>query len=62
MSVDGYVTLSSDPAVGGWLGYEEFCGYSFELHLTDRTTNGVTAAGSRKVHGEVVGMKAPDTA
>jgi len=45
---------------GGWLGEEEFCAYSFELVVQDRTTNGVTAAGARKVHDEVVGMKAPE--
>ena len=56
---DGYVTLEVAPSVGGWLGDEEFCAFSFELRIQDRTTNGVTPAGSRKVHDEVVGMKAP---
>jgi hypothetical protein len=57
--VDGYVTLTLAPAVGNWLGEEEFCGYSFELHVRDRVTNGVTAAGNDKVHDEVVGIREP---
>lgn len=58
--IDGYVTLSIVPVGGAWLGEEEFCAYSFELVVQDRTTNGVTSAGTRKVHDEVVGMKAPE--
>jgi hypothetical protein len=57
--IDGYITLNVAPTVGGWLGDEEFCAYSFELYLQDHTTNGVTVSGSRKVHDEVVGLKAP---
>lgn len=54
----GYVTIGVVPT-GGWLGTHEFCAYSFELWLQERTTNGVTGYGSRRVHDEVVGMKAP---
>jgi hypothetical protein len=58
--IDGYVTISITPPVSGWLGDEEFCAYSFELSVQDRTTNGKTIAGARRVHDEVVGMRWPD--
>jgi hypothetical protein len=55
----GYLTLGITPPVTGWLGTHEFCAYSFELWVQDRTTNGVANYGSRRVHDEVVGMKGP---
>jgi hypothetical protein len=53
---DGYVTLSISPPGSGWLEGEEFCAFSFELHVRDRTTNGKATAGSRKVWDEVLGL------
>jgi hypothetical protein len=58
--IDGYITINVAPAVGGWLGDEEFCAYSFELWVQDRTTNGVTGYSTHREHDEVVGMRAPD--
>lgn len=55
--VDGYIVLNVTPPADGWLGSDDFCAYSIELHLRDRTTNGKTVAGSRKVWDEVVGMR-----
>jgi hypothetical protein len=53
---DGYVTLSVTPPSSGWLEGEDFCAFSFELHVRDRTTNGKTTAGAHKVWDEVIGM------
>jgi hypothetical protein len=53
---DGYVTLSISPPGSGWLEAEDFCAFSFELHVRDRTTNGKTTAGGRKVWDEVIGF------
>ncbi len=53
---EGYVTLSVTPPPSGWLEGEDFCAFSFELHLRDRTTNGKTTAGGRKVWDEVIGI------
>jgi hypothetical protein len=59
--IEGYVVLPVTPA-GGWLPPgEEFCGFSFELYVRDRTTNGVTAPGSRRVWDEVIGLQAAPT-
>lgn len=55
--LDGFVTLSVTPTGGDWLQGEDFCAFSFELAVTDRTTNGKTAPGSRKVWDEVIGMR-----
>ncbi len=55
--VDGYVTLSVTPASGGWLEGVDFCGYSFELSVADRTTNGKGTPGSRTVWDEVLGLE-----
>jgi hypothetical protein len=54
---EGYVTISVTPT-GGWLGSHEFCGYSFELRLRDRTTDGKTTPTYRKVWDEVLGLSA----
>lgn len=53
---DGYVTLGISPPSSGWLEGENFCAFSFELHVRDRTTNGKTTPGMRKVWDEVVGL------
>jgi hypothetical protein len=53
---DGYVTLGISPPGSGWLEGEDFCAFSFELHVRDRTTNGKTTAGNRKVWDEVIGF------
>ena len=53
-------TINVTPPVSSWLGEEEFCAYSFELSVQDRTTNGKTAASAHEVHDEVVGMRWPD--
>ena len=55
--LDGFVTLSVTPTNGDWLQGEDFCAFSFELDLTDRTTNGKSTPGSRKVWDEVIGMR-----
>lgn len=55
--VEGYVVLTVTPPAVGWLEGEDFCAYSIELHLRDRTTNGKTVSGNRKVWDEVVGMR-----
>ncbi|MFW2382932.1 MAG: hypothetical protein ACN4GZ_14345 [Acidimicrobiales bacterium] len=57
--IDGYVTIRVTPEVG-WLGDEEFCAYSFELSVQDRTTDGKRAASPHEVHDEVVGMRPDD--
>ena len=54
--VDGYVTLSILPPASGWLEGVPFCGFSFELSVRDRTTNGKTTPVSRKVWDEVLGL------
>lgn len=54
--VDGYVTLSIVPPPSGWLDGVPFCGYSFELRVRDRTTNGKTTPVFRKVWDEVLGL------
>ncbi len=54
--VEGYVTLSIVPPASGWLGGVPFCGYSFELSVRDRTTNGKTTASSHKIWDEVLGL------
>ncbi|GBD83978.1 hypothetical protein BMS3Abin02_00362 [bacterium BMS3Abin02] len=55
--LDGYVDIPVTPTAGQWIpdGYQ-FCAFSFELILRDNTTDGVTAASSRKVWDEVLGM------
>ena len=55
--VEGYIVLNVTPPAGGWLEGEDFCAYSIELHLQDRTTNGKTVSGSHKEWDEVVGMR-----
>lgn len=56
--VEGYVTLTLAPPSSGWLEGRPFCGFSFELHVQDRTTNGKGTPGSRKVWDEVLGLSA----
>lgn len=55
---DGYITLNRVPSVG-WLEGRDFCGYSFELRVRDRTTDGKTTPVRRKVWDEVLGLSAP---
>ena len=57
--VDGYVTLTVTPPASGWLGEHPFCGYSFELHVRDRTTNGKTTPTVRTLWDEVLGLQSP---
>jgi len=54
--VDAYVVLNVTPPPSGWLEGVDFCAFSFELHMRDRTTNGKSVAGSHRVWDEVIGM------
>lgn len=54
--VDGYVVLSVTPPSTGWLEGRDFCAYSFELHVQDRTTDGRTTPNAHKVWDEVLGL------
>lgn len=56
VDVDAYVMLNVTPPPSGWLEGEDFCAFSFELKMRDRTTNGKSVAGSHKVWDEVIGM------
>lgn len=61
VSLDGWVETQIKPASGDWLpAGRDFCAFSFELYVRDRTTNGYGTPGSRIVYRELIGLAHDD--
>ncbi|MCP4896350.1 MAG: hypothetical protein GY906_05190 [bacterium] len=62
VSLDGWVETQIQPAAGeDWLpANREFCAFSFELYVRDRTTNDYGTPGSRIVYRELIGLAHDD--
>jgi hypothetical protein len=61
VSLDGWVEIQVQPASGNWLpAGRDFCAFSFELYVRDRTTNGYGTPGNRLVYRELIGLAHDD--
>lgn len=61
VSLDGWRVLQIEPASGNWLpSGRDFCAFSFELSVQDRTTNGYGTPSSRTVYRELIGLAHED--